>query len=79
MQALFTQLNANLDARFTSLNEDVNAHFNSLHARFKNTEDALHRVETELSAYHLEWSNHTFGMGGLGGGEDEDDDDAPSV
>ncbi|KAK8605152.1 hypothetical protein V6N13_082606 [Hibiscus sabdariffa] len=35
--------------------------------------------ETELSAYHLEWSTHTFGVQGLGGGEEEDDDSiAPS-
>ncbi|KAK9045699.1 hypothetical protein V6N11_051608 [Hibiscus sabdariffa] len=30
--------------------------------------DSLHRVETELNAYHLEWSNNTFGFQDLGGG-----------
>ncbi|KAK9011528.1 hypothetical protein V6N11_044376 [Hibiscus sabdariffa] len=59
IQALFAQLNANLDARFdaldtcfTSLTEDVNARFNSLDARhnametrFKASEDSLRRVE----------------------------------
>ncbi|KAL4377797.1 hypothetical protein GQ457_02G030990 [Hibiscus cannabinus] len=86
IQALFAQLNANLDARFTSLNEDVNARFNSIDARlnsfetrFKAHEDTLHLVETELSAYYLEWSTHTFGVGGLGGGEDEDDGSLPLI
>ncbi|KAK8569030.1 hypothetical protein V6N12_007562 [Hibiscus sabdariffa] len=89
IQALFAQLNANLDtrfnaidARFTSLNEDVNAPFNSIDARynafethFKAQEDTLHRVETELSAYHLEWSTHIFRVQGLCGGEEEDEEE----
>ncbi|KAL4355409.1 hypothetical protein GQ457_06G013540 [Hibiscus cannabinus] len=91
IQALFAQLKVNLDARFngidarfTLLNEDVNARFNSLDARhnaletrFKAQDDSLHRVKTKLSAYHLEWSTHTFGVRGLGGGgEDKDEDDS---
>ncbi|KAL4340046.1 hypothetical protein GQ457_08G026890 [Hibiscus cannabinus] len=93
IQALFTQLNANLDARFndidacfTSLNEDVNDPFNSLDARhnafetrFKVQVDSLHRVETELSAYHLESSTHTFGVQGLGGNEDAEEDDDDTI
>ncbi|KAK8663836.1 hypothetical protein V6N13_083641 [Hibiscus sabdariffa] len=89
IQALFAQLNANLDARFTAIDarfttftDDVNARFNSLDAqhnametRFKAQEDALRRVETEVSAHHLEWSSHTFGGLGLNDHSDEDEDD----
>ncbi|KAK8674769.1 hypothetical protein V6N13_032872 [Hibiscus sabdariffa] len=92
IQALFAQLNANLDAhftaidaRFTTFTDDVNARFNSLDARhnametrFKAQEDALRRVETEVSAHHLEWSSHTFGGLGLNDHSDEDDDIPPS-
>ncbi|KAL4335679.1 hypothetical protein GQ457_07G009350 [Hibiscus cannabinus] len=93
IQALFAQLNANLDARFdvidarfTSLTDDVNARFNSLDARhnametrFKAHEDSLRRVETEVSAHHLEWSTHTFGALGLGGHSDENEDEDDSI
>ncbi|KAK8573562.1 hypothetical protein V6N13_009652 [Hibiscus sabdariffa] len=89
IQALFAQLNANLDARFTAidarfttLTEDVNARFNSLDARhnametrFKAQEDALRRVETDVSAHHLEWNSHAFGGLGLNDHSDEDEDD----
>ncbi|KAL4324587.1 hypothetical protein GQ457_11G022030 [Hibiscus cannabinus] len=89
IQALFAQLNANLDARFTAidarfttLTEDVNARFNSLDARhnametrFKAQEDALRRVETDVSVHHLEWSSHTFGGIGLNDHSDEEEDD----
>ncbi|KAK8621081.1 hypothetical protein V6N13_067524 [Hibiscus sabdariffa] len=91
IQALFAQLNANLDARFTAIDarfttftDDVNARFNSLdtrhnamETRFKAQEDALRRVETEVSAHHLEWSSHTFGGLGLNDHSDEDDDIPP--
>ncbi|KAK8523098.1 hypothetical protein V6N12_047631 [Hibiscus sabdariffa] len=64
--------------------DDVNARFNSLDARhnavetrFKAHEDFLRRLETEVSAHHLEWSTNTFGVQGLGGGdEDADEDDS---
>ncbi|KAK8681104.1 hypothetical protein V6N13_053511 [Hibiscus sabdariffa] len=89
IRALFAQLNANLDARFdaldarfTSLTEDMNARFNSLDARhnaietcFKAHEDSLRRVETEVSAHHLEWSTHTFGGLRLGGHSDDENED----
>ncbi|KAL4273125.1 hypothetical protein GQ457_13G025340 [Hibiscus cannabinus] len=89
IQALFAQLNANLDARFTAIDarfttftDDVNARFNSLDAqqnamemRFKAQEDALRRVETEVSAHHLEWSSHTFGGLGLNDHSDEEEED----
>ncbi|KAL4279153.1 hypothetical protein GQ457_03G020120 [Hibiscus cannabinus] len=89
IQALFAQLNANLDARFTAIDarfttftDDVNARFNCLNARhnametrFKAQEDALRRVETEVSAHHLEWSSHTFGGLGLNDHSDEDEED----
>ncbi|KAK9037959.1 hypothetical protein V6N11_022855 [Hibiscus sabdariffa] len=91
IQALFAQLNANLDARFTAIDarfttftDDVNAQFNSLDARhnametrFKAQEDALRRVETEVSAHHLEWSSHTFGGLSLNDHSDEDEEDIP--
>ncbi|KAL4348243.1 hypothetical protein GQ457_17G004280 [Hibiscus cannabinus] len=91
IQALFAQLNANLDARFTAIDarfttftEDVNARFNSFDARhnamethFKAQEDALRRVETEVSVHHLEWSSHTFGGLGLGDENEDEDDSIP--
>ncbi|KAK8698025.1 hypothetical protein V6N13_114157 [Hibiscus sabdariffa] len=38
---------------------------------------ALRRVETEVSAHHLEWSSHTFGGLGLNDHSDEDEEDIP--
>ncbi|KAL4318402.1 hypothetical protein GQ457_18G010570 [Hibiscus cannabinus] len=89
IQALFATLNANLDARFTAIDdrfttftEDVNARFNSLDARhnamethFKAQEDALRRVQTDVSAHHLEWSSHAFGGIGLNDHIDEEEED----
>ncbi|KAL4347069.1 hypothetical protein GQ457_17G008780 [Hibiscus cannabinus] len=84
IQALFAQLNANLDARFAQFTEDVNARFNSLDARhnametrFKAQEDLLRRVQTDVNAHHLEWSSHAYGGIGLNDPTDEEDEDHP--
>ncbi|KAL4352015.1 hypothetical protein GQ457_06G012570 [Hibiscus cannabinus] len=85
LDARFTAIDARftaIDARFTTFTEDVNARFNSLDARhnametrFKAQEDALRRVQTDVSAHHLEGSSHTFGGIGLNDHTDEEEED----